>query len=67
MKIATRISRGFGQWRARRRTEAELYGLTDWELRDLGISRHDIPEVARNASYGAYLPKCPESESVSLI
>ena len=52
MKIATKISRGFGQWRARRRTEAELYGLDDRELRDLGISRQDIPEVARSSVYG---------------
>ena len=52
MNIVTRITRSAGQWRARRRTEAELHGLDDRELRDLGISRHDIPEIARSAVYG---------------
>ena len=29
----------------RRRTRAELSALTDWELRDIGIHRGDIPGV----------------------
>ena len=35
------------------RTLAELHGLNDRDLRDLGISRHDIARIAREAVYGA--------------
>ncbi len=35
------------------RTLRELDGLTDRELLDLGISRHDISRIAREAVYGA--------------
>ena len=34
------------------RTLAELRGLTDRELADLGISRLTIADVAREAAYG---------------
>lgn len=34
------------------RTVAELNGLTDRELADLGISRLGITEIAREAAYG---------------
>ena len=40
------ISR-FNDWRAYRRTVAELASLTDRELHDIGISRADIRHVAR--------------------
>ncbi|MHA3977651.1 DUF1127 domain-containing protein [Halovulum sp. GXIMD14794] len=33
-----------------RRTEAELLALTDRDLADLGISRYDIPRIAREAA-----------------
>jgi len=39
----------FRQWRSYRRTVNELNSLTSRELDDLGISRGDIPFVARNA------------------
>jgi len=40
------------QRRVYARTVAELNGLTDRELADLGISRLGIPEIAREAAYG---------------
>ncbi|MBL4726450.1 MAG: DUF1127 domain-containing protein [Rhizobiaceae bacterium] len=39
----------FRQWRSYRRTVNELNTLTTRELDDLGISRGDIPFVARKA------------------
>lgn len=35
-----------------RRTRDELAQLSDRELDDLGVSRYDIPRVAREAVYG---------------
>ena len=40
------------QRRVYTRTVAELNALTDRELTDLGISRHTITEIAREAAYG---------------
>jgi len=40
------------QRRIYERTVAELNGLTDRELNDLGISRFSIPELARESAYG---------------
>jgi uncharacterized protein YjiS (DUF1127 family) len=39
----------FKDWRSYRRTIAELSALSNRELSDLGISRSDIPFVARKA------------------
>ncbi len=39
----------FKDWRAYRRTISELSALSNRELSDLGISRSDIPFVARKA------------------
>ncbi len=39
----------FRQWRSYRRTVNELSALSNRELNDLGISRGDIPHVARRA------------------
>ena len=36
-----------------RQTHEELAALTDRDLADLGISRHSIPDVARESVYGA--------------
>ncbi len=36
-------------WNRVRQTRNELYGLSNRELSDLGISRGDIPRIARNA------------------
>ncbi|RKF12741.1 DUF1127 domain-containing protein [Roseovarius spongiae] len=33
----------------RRETAKELHALTDWELRDIGIHRADIPRVVRQS------------------
>ena len=38
----------FGRASVYHRTKNELRGLTDRELADIGISRFDIDEVARN-------------------
>ena len=37
-------------WNRVRHTRNELYSLTDRELADLGISRGDIPFIARRAA-----------------
>lgn len=34
-------------------TYRELSGLTDRELTDLGIARHEIADLSRQAAYGA--------------
>ncbi len=39
----------FKDWRAYRRTVSELSALSNRELSDLGISRSDIPFIARRA------------------
>lgn len=44
------ITRSFNEWRKIRRTENELHRLSTRELDDLGISRADIPAIARGAS-----------------
>lgn len=36
-------------WRKVRKTENELYGLSTRELDDLGISRGEIPTIARRS------------------
>ncbi len=41
------------QWSARRALEVELYGLSDRDLDDMGISRRDIPAVAK----GEFVPR----------
>ncbi len=49
----TRLVRAFKEWRLYRNTFAELDAMTDRELADLGLSRFEIPRVAREAVYGA--------------
>ncbi|MEM0899950.1 MAG: DUF1127 domain-containing protein [Pseudomonadota bacterium] len=43
MNIRTKIQK----WRSIRRVENELYSLSTRELDDLGISRNQIPHIAR--------------------
>ena len=43
--LKTRISR----WQRYRHTVAELESLSNRDLADLGMSRHDIPRIAREA------------------
>jgi uncharacterized protein YjiS (DUF1127 family) len=42
------MMQNFRNWQAYRRTFSELSRLSNRELADLGISRHDIPRIARN-------------------
>jgi uncharacterized protein YjiS (DUF1127 family) len=44
------IARRFNTWRQVRNTAAELNRLSQRELADLGISRFDIPELARQSA-----------------
>jgi uncharacterized protein YjiS (DUF1127 family) len=44
------IANKFNNWRKYRQTINELDRMTDRELHDLGIGRHDIRRVARTAS-----------------
>ena len=37
----------FSAWRQRRRASAELSGLSDRDLADIGLTRQQIPEVLR--------------------
>jgi uncharacterized protein YjiS (DUF1127 family) len=39
-------------WNRVRQTRNELYGLSNRELSDLGISRGDIPFIAKRATRG---------------
>jgi len=41
------LKRSYTTWRKVRKTENELYRLSTRELDDLGISRADIPTIAR--------------------
>ena len=40
------------EWRRRRRVLRELEALSDRELTELDISRHDLPRLAREAARG---------------
>ncbi|WP_316013889.1 DUF1127 domain-containing protein [Roseobacter sp. HKCCA0434] len=43
----------FGKWRAYRATVEQLSARSEAELDDLGMSRGDIPAIARAATWGA--------------
>lgn len=43
--VRTRINR----WQRYNRTVAELESLSNRDLADLGMTRHDIPRIAREA------------------
>lgn len=43
------IRKSYRQWRAYRETVVELYRMSDRQLSDIGISRGDIPFVARKS------------------
>lgn len=47
-----RLRRSFSDWRQYRRTLEELRRLSDRELRDLGLSRFSLREVAYDSVYG---------------
>ena len=46
--IEMNIVRSYSNWRRYRDTVNELNRLSQRELSDLGISRHDIPSIARS-------------------
>ena len=46
------LIRNYRNWRRYRETVSELSRLSNRELSDLGISRSDIPYVARKSAYG---------------
>ena len=52
VRLKDSILTAIRQRRIYERTVAELNGLTDRELNDLGISRFSIPELARESAYG---------------
>ena len=41
--MATRIIEAFRQYRATKQNHAELRALTDRDLADIGLSRHELP------------------------
>ena len=45
------VSQRFAQYRTYRRTLDELEALTDRDLADLGVSRHQLRAVAYRAAY----------------
>ncbi|PYE88135.1 DUF1127 domain-containing protein [Phyllobacterium leguminum] len=45
-----KLLRSYNNWRRYRETIGELNRLSNRELTDLGISRADIPHVARHSS-----------------
>ena len=45
------IVRSFSNWRRYRETCGELNRLSQRELSDLGLSRADIPAIARKAAF----------------
>jgi uncharacterized protein YjiS (DUF1127 family) len=51
--IFARVRRAFDDYRLYRATINELEALNSRELRDLGISRLSIREIARDSVYGA--------------
>ncbi|CAM4249923.1 DUF1127 domain-containing protein [Palleronia rufa] len=44
------IATSWRRWRVANRTRSALAALSDRELADLGIERHDIPRIAREAA-----------------
>lgn len=47
------LSKAFADWRLYRRTLAELQGMSDRDLADLGVSRLSIRDIAFDAVYRA--------------
>ena len=45
-----RISRSLANWRATQETNGELSRLSDAQLADIGLTRDEIPQIARRAA-----------------
>ena len=50
--LFARLRQSFADYRAYQATYEELNALNDRELADLGLSRADVRDVAREAIYG---------------
>ena len=50
--LLARVNGAIADYRLYRRTLSELEGLSNRELRDLGISRFSIRQIARESVYG---------------
>jgi uncharacterized protein YjiS (DUF1127 family) len=50
--LLPRLRRSLADWQLYRITLTELERLTERDLADLGISRYDIPRIARETVYG---------------
>jgi uncharacterized protein YjiS (DUF1127 family) len=48
--LAHALATALAGWRQRRRAYAELYGLDDRSLADIGITRSEIPYVLSHAA-----------------
>ena len=58
--VLNRCCAAFLQWRRRAKIRAELYRLSDAELRDFGISRGEIEHIASRRTVDpshTYLPR----------
>ncbi len=51
--LFARVHRAWNDYRLYRRTLGELESMSNRELRDLGISRYSIRQVAYDSVYGA--------------
>jgi len=50
--LLARLGQVLADYREYRRVYKELNALNDRELADIGISRHNIADIARGAAYG---------------
>jgi len=49
--MSNNLTNQIKKWRSYRKTYNELASLTDRDLNDLGINRHDIKRVAKSSAY----------------
>ncbi len=58
--MITRFFRALGRWHTRNVTIRELTALADWQLRDLGVTRGEIPSLVDRLLNG--VPALPAIE-----
>lgn len=51
-KLNSTFRSNYASYKTYRSTVKELSRLTDYELLDIGLSRHDVEELARQTAYG---------------
>lgn len=49
--MMTRVTRALRAWRHKSQTAAQLYSLSDAQLRDIGLTRSDIPRVINGGNF----------------